>query len=534
MINRTNRTFLLLLVTIASNSFAASVEEVATEAGIYRGFGSDIDSRVTVFEGIAYAAPPTGDLRWKAPGAPLPFAGVRNADRAGPACWQARNDINSLYARGNLNRSEDCLYLNVFTGAQDSDDSLPVMVWFHGGGNTAGHAAAKIFDGSNLAARGAVVVTANYRLGAFGFLAHPALSAESEQQASGNYGLMDQIEVLQWVQNNIAAFGGDPDRVTIFGQSAGGEDVCLLMASPLTEGLVHRVIGQSPSAGCIRMERRLSQGEDSGHARGERYMEAMGITGRNTSNLQAMRDLSPQRIVSEGSPNGPIIDGWVLPDSPANLFAAATHNRIPVMMGGLADEYFGLQHNAEEISVAQLDQYLQRGFGNDADDVKTAYADLINESPLAAQKTIAGDNGFIRTARDWARAIHARGDQAYVYFFTRNPPAFRLYVPAQPDLNNDGGQRTFGAYHSGELAYVFDNLDVVGIGWDEQDKALSETVADYWFNFAATGNPNGPGLPQWRVFNPANDMVQILDTPVVNDIHPRRSFMDLMEAASAP
>ena len=143
------------------------------------------------------------------------------------------------------------------------------------------------------------------------------------------------------------------------------------------------------------------------------------------------------------------------------------------------------------------------------------------------------DVRFLTGVGNYTDDINIHG-QAYVYFFTRNPPAFRLYVPAQPDLNNDGGQRAFGAYHSGELAYVFDNLDVVGIGWDEQDKALAETVADYWFNFAATGNPNGPGLPQWRVFNPANDMVQILDTPVVNDIHPRRQFMNLMEAASAP
>lgn len=524
----------ILWTSLASPGFAASVEEVTTEAGSYRGFASEVADGITVFQGIGYAAPPVRDLRWKAPEPPIPFAGVRAADRAGPACWQARNDINSLYARGNLNRSEDCLYLNIYTAAQDSGDRLPVLVWFHGGGNTAGHAAAKIFDGSNLAARGAVVVTANYRLGAFGFLAHPALTAESEQDASGNYGLMDQIEVLQWVQDNIAGFGGDPNRVTIFGQSAGGEDVCLLMASPLTDGLIHRVIGQSPSAGCIRLERRLESGEDSGHARGQRFMEAMGISGRNRSNLEAMRQLSPQRIVSEGSPNGPIIDGWVLPDSPANLFAAATHNRIPVMMGGLADEYFGLQHNSPEITEAQLDEYLSRSFGDNAADVKSAYTDLIASSPLAARKTIAGDNGFIRTARDWARAIHARGDGAYVYFFTHKPPAFRLYVPEQPDLNNDGGQRSFGAYHSGELAYVFDNLDEVGIGWDEQDRALSERVADYWFNFAASGDPNGPGLPQWRLFDPDSDRVQILDADIVSDIHPRRRLMDLLESASAP
>ena len=520
---------LLIIALLGARAIAASVEEVSTEAGIYRGHASQVDDGVTVFEGIAFAAPPVRDLRWRAPESPLPFAGVRNADRAGPACWQARNDLNSLYARGNLNRSEDCLYLNIYSAAQDSEDRLPVMVWFHGGGNTAGHAAAQIFDGSNLAARGAVVVTANYRLGAFGFLAHPALTAESEQRASGNYGLMDQVEALEWVQTNIANFGGDPERVTIFGQSAGGEDVCLLMASPLADGLIDGVIGQSPSAGCIRLERGLEGGEDSAHSRGERFMAGMGITGRGDSTLAAMRELSPQEIISAGNPNGPIVDGWVLPDTPANLFAAATHNRIPVMMGGLADEYFGLQHTAPEITEQQLDGVLTGVFGDQAGEIKAAYADLIEESPIAARKTILGDNGFIRTARDWARAIRARGDDAYVYYFTRNPPAFRLYVPAQPDLNNDGGRRSFGAYHSGELAYVFDNLDVVGIGWDDNDRALSEQVADYWFNFAATGNPNGPGLPQWPVFEPATDAVQVLDAQITNTEHPRLRYMDLME-----
>jgi para-nitrobenzyl esterase len=278
----------------------------------------------------------------------------------------------------------------------------------------------------------------------------------------------------------------------------------------------------------------LEGGEDSAHARGERFMAGLGITGRGESAVAAMRDLSPQDIVAQGSPNGPVVDGWVLPDTPARLFAAATHNRIPAMMGGLADEYFGLQHTAAEISEAQLDSYLQRSFGANAARVKSAYAELVQDSPLSAQKTIAGDNGFIRTARDWGKALRERGDPAYVYYFSRNPPAFRLYVPDQPDLNNDGGQRSFGAYHSGELAYVFDNLDVVGIGWDDADRALSDTVADYWFNFAATGNPNGAGLPDWPVYDPATDAVQILDAEVGNAVHPRHDFMNMMDSVSAP
>jgi carboxylesterase type B len=211
MKTRSTKSLVLVCLSLAA-AFAngAEIAQVNTDSGTFQGQPSEYADGVTVFKGIGYAAPPVRDLRWKPPAAAIPFAGVRQADRAGPACWQARNSDASLYARGNLNRSEDCLYLNVFSGAEDSGDSLPVMVWFHGGGNTAGHSAAKIFDGSNLAARDAVIVTANYRLGAFGFMAHQALTNESENNSSGNYGILDQLEVLQWVQTNIANFGGDP------------------------------------------------------------------------------------------------------------------------------------------------------------------------------------------------------------------------------------------------------------------------------------------------------------------------------------
>ena len=295
-----------LALFVASLSVNADeVSEVTTDSGIYQGHVSGYAAGVTVFQGLAFAAPPVRDLRWKPPAPAIPFAGVRQADRVGPACWQARNSNASLYARGNLRRSEDCLYLNVFTGAADSSDSLPVMVWFHGGGNTAGHGGPLIFDGSNLAARGAVVVTANYRLGALGFLAHPALTYESENNSSGNYGLLDQLEVLEWVQENIAGFGGDPDRVTIFGQSAGGTDVCLLMSSPMAQGLVDGVIGQSP--GCIKTQNTLANGS---HQRGENFVRGLGITGTGATTLEQMRAISPQQIVSAtGSGGGPAIDG---------------------------------------------------------------------------------------------------------------------------------------------------------------------------------------------------------------------------------
>ena len=529
---------LALLVTLGWKVVAAQILEVDTVAGRYQGLPSALSSDVSIFRGIAFAAPPVGSLRWKPPEPPVVFSGSRLAERSGPACWQARNTDNSVYARGKLDRSEDCLTLNVFTAAADDNANQPVMVWFHGGSNTAGHGGAQIFDGSNLAARGAVVVTANYRLGPLGFLAHPALTAESENASSGNYGLLDQIAALRWVQENIEHFGGDAGRVTIFGQSAGGEDVCLLMASPLTSDLIHRVIGQSPSSGCVRLQRGLEGGADSAHARGIKFLESIGIMDSGAAALASMRELSPQKItamtLSEGNPNGPIIDGWVLPEAPGNLFAWGEYNHLPVMAGALADEYFGLQEGAAEISEADLDSYITRTFGSIGLSLKSGYQVLIDQSPISAQKTIAGDNGFIRTVRDWAQLLSANNDAAYVYYFSRPAPVFRLYVPARPDLHGDGGARSLGAYHSGELAYVFDNLDVVGIGWEPQDYMLSEKIADYWFNFASSGNPNGPGLPNWPAYDSTSRMVQIFDAEVRSAIHPRSANMDRIDALVEP
>lgn len=525
-----NKTALLILLAISlatNNVIAADVIEATTDAGVYRGQDSPYADGVTSFHGIGFAAPPVGDLRWKPPAPAIPFAGVREADRIEAACWQARNPDNSVYARGNLERSEDCLYLNVFSGAADSSDSLPVMVWFHGGGNTAGHGGALIFDGSSLAARGAVIVTANYRLGALGFMAHPALSAESEHNSSGNYGILDQLQALKWVQANIESFGGDPSRVTIFGQSAGGTDVCLIMSSPLAEGLVDGVIGQSP--GCIKMENTLSGAGNSGHNRGLDYASELGITGGGSDALEQLRAVAATDLIAAGTGGGPVIDGWIIPDAPYSLLESGEQNNIPVMVGGLAHEYHGLQQSSPAINEAQLDDYLTAVFGDNASRVKGNYTEVLASSALDARKDIATDNGFLLSSRMWGRLVSERGSDAFVYYFSREAPVFRLYVPSDPDFLNDGGQRHLGAYHSGELAYVFDNLDLVGLGWDAADHALSELVADYWVSFARDGNPNGDGLPVWPVYDPASDVVQILDTQIRAEVHPKKENLDLLE-----
>jgi len=524
--NNVKSRILMLLFIVLGVSFnaVADVSSVSTQSGVFAGNQSEHQRSVTVFKGIAFAAPPVRDLRWRPPAPPIPFAGVHHADRTGPACWQVQNSDDTLYARGNLERSEDCLYLNVFTGASDSTDSLPVMVWFHGGGNTAGHGGPLIFDGANLAARGAVIVTANYRLGSLGFFSHPGLTAESAQHSSGNYGLLDQLAALEWVRDNIRGFGGDPDRVTIFGQSAGGTDVCLLMSSPLSEGLIHGVIGQSP--GCIKLDTGLEQG----HAMGEAFASRLGVEGASGEVISELRSLDAEAVISTPGVGGStIIDGWVIPDRPYDLLSSGQQNRIPIMVGGLANEYHGLSHTAPEIDEQELDQFLQANFGNAAGDIKANYSSSIARSPLDARKDISTDNGFLLSSRMWARLVAERGDNAFVYFFSRPTPAFRLYIHERPDLYDDGGQRRFGAYHSGELAYVFDNLELVGIGWEDQDRQLSEMLADYWVSFARNGNPNADGLPAWPAYDPATDIVQILDSNVHSAVHPRSRKLDDLE-----
>ncbi|MEQ8955971.1 MAG: carboxylesterase family protein, partial [Gammaproteobacteria bacterium] len=527
MLSRTTRlATVAIFLMLTSLPTAADVSQVNTQAGVYLGHGSDYADGVSTFKGIAFAAPPVGDLRWQPPAPPIPFAGEQQADRIGAACWQAQNSDATIYARGNLHRSEDCLYLNVFSGAASASDRLPVMVWFHGGGNTAGHAAPLIFDGSNLAARGAVIVTANYRLGPLGFLTHPALTAESPQQASGNYGLLDQIAALGWVQQNIAAFGGDPDRVTIFGQSAGGTDVCLLMASPLTEGMISGVIGQSP--GCVKLDATL---EDSGHDRGLAYADNLGVSGSNAAAVRALRAVPAETLIATSGGNiGPVIDGWVIPAAPYELLQSGRQNRIPVMVGGLSDEFHGLQHTAPPITEQQFDDYLEGAVGSAAATIKRNYQSSLARSALDARKDVMTDNGFLLDVRMWGRLVRERGNDAYVYFFSRSAPVFRIYTPDNADLTGNGGQRLYGAYHSGELAYVFDNTDLVGLDWDGADHRLAGIMADYWVNFARSGDPNGPGLPQWPVYNPDTDVVQILDSEVQAAVHPRKTRLDQLES----
>ena len=483
---------------------------VDTVSGTLEGEYVDDARDVLAFRGVPYAAPPVGDARWRPPAAAEAWDGVRPATSFGPVCWQRERDMSSLYARVGFNASEDCLYLNVWAPAGDAAASHPVMVWFHGGGHNAGAGSARMFDGTALARKGAVLVTVNYRLAPFGFLAHPALTAESPHDSSGNYGLLDQIAALQWVRDNIAGFGGDAGNVTIFGQSAGSWTVCYLTASPLAKGLFHKAIGQS--GGCFKGERPYldrttdeAGAEQSAHDAGLASAAELGVEGDGAEAAAALRALAPETVLAATLGSGAIIDGWVLPRTPREIFAAGEHSNVPVIVGAMANERAALYNTGSEPSRDELAARVGSEYGPRADALLAAYEGDFADSPATADKQISGDRTFVWEMRTWARAVEGAGNVAWHYFFSHAPPVFRLYVPDQPDLQVAGGRRGYGAYHSGELAYVFGNVGLVGIDWNDWDRELAEAISQYWVNFARTGDPNGEGLPAWPRYERATD-----------------------------
>ncbi len=468
---------------------------------------------VHVFRGIPYAAPPVGDLRWRPPQPPAPWEGVRGALESGVPCWQRITPDTSIYSRGEIDRSEDCLYLDLWTAADAGmDDPRPVMVWFHGGSHEVGHGSSLIFDGAALARKGVVLISINYRLGAFGFLAHAGLSAESEHGSSGNYGLLDKIEALEWVRANAEAFGGDPDRVLIFGQSAGSMSVCTLVASPLAAGLFHRAIGQS--AGCFTPLETLKQAEK----RGELLAAELGVEegARGEDAVARLRAAAAEDVLaaagsadwSAGSKT--VVDGWYLPDQPAAIYARGEHNQVPMMVGFMGDESSALFAPGPPLERGELEKQLAEAYGEAAEGLLAAYAAEAEQDPGAVPTLIRSDTIFGWGSRTWVRHASASGGDAYLYFISLAPPVFRLYLPDRPDLGGEGGPRRLGAYHSGDLAYVFGNTDLVGIHWNGRDHEMADLLSSYWTNFARTGDPNGGRLPEWPRYEADSDLALVV------------------------
>ena len=508
------------------------VNQVSTEHGMLEGAWSQADASIGVFRGIPYAQPPIGDLRWRAPQDLASWTGVRHATKFGAACWQSYSDDAFVWSRGEFPRSEDCLHLNIWQ-PKKADATAPVMVWFHGGAHTGGFAHVELFDGTELARQGVVVVTVNYRLGPWGFLAHPALAEESEHNSTGNYGLMDKIAALKWVQKNIRSFGGNPDNVTLFGQSAGSSSVCALMASPLTSGLFHKAIGQS--AACLVKEKRDANGQQ----RGARLAQlALGELGAQDSESQVtakqLRSIDNQSLLSamENSPwsegSRIVVDGWVLPEAPVDVFNANQQAKVPLLVGSLANEGHELLPLNNALTESELDQYLSKTFAETAPKLKALYAEDLAISPGMALREILTDAFMAMSMRGWAQYNHNADQPTYLYYMDYVPPAYQIYLFDDPNLNLPGGPRSTGAYHSGDLAYVFNNVGKTGDFWLEEDFAMARAMSGYWTNFAKTGNPNGANLPNWARYEPQNHNTQLLSNPIKTIAGAKREKLDLL------
>jgi para-nitrobenzyl esterase len=494
---------LSLSLTVITVIFSVSVEAksiedpVKIESGLISGFTWGDKEKVLIYKGIPYAKPPVGEFRWKPPQPAESWEGVLETKEPCAWCPQPKS---LAFARQTGPQSEDCLYLNVWTTAKDTDEKRPVMVWIHGGGSTTGSGGTLIYSGAQLAYLGVVVVTINYRLGPLGFMAHPLLSKESEHGVSGNYGFLDQIAALQWVKRNIQAFGGDPEKVTIFGESAGAAAVTRLMASPLGRGLFHRVI--SESGGPFGRNRRLREDIptlESAEKIGLRIADELGCS-QSDDVLKALRAQTPEELIrvskpvqglfGEGTKFGPIVDGWALPEDPGLVWVQGKMADVPFMVGANADEGTIFMGNLPINDVKGYEAGVKLVSPERAEDLLKLFPVKNDEEVKPALNKLIAVSAFIAPARTMARLASKKNEKVFLYHFTRVAP-----LPAVQKL---------GAFHAAEIFYAFGNLGPV-LGKEEIDRDLSEKMKHYWTNFAKTGDPNGHGLPDWPSYQTEKD-----------------------------
>lgn len=485
-----------LLSTAANGLPLPTVQEpiapIETGSGLVA--GKVLESGVRAWFGVPFAQSPVRELRWREP-QPIHWDGVYNADRFAPMCMQSMRGSAINHYFGHEGISEDCLYLNIWAPPRsEAGDDLPVVVWIYGGGFGVGSAAMRMYGGESLAQKGAVYVSISYRVGALGFMAHPELTAESPHHASGNYGLLDQVAGLQWIHDNIAKFGGDPDRVTIMGQSAGSMSVSALQASPLTKGLVHGVVGMSFSA-FDRFTTPLEEGEKSGLE----LQQALGA-----ESLTAMRNIAADRILAERSGRfglGPIRDGYFMPKTMAETFAAGEQHDVPVMFGFTRDEGFSPIARAQS-----LDEYrdlIGQAYRDKADELLQLYPAANDTQARRAARDIARDSTLGTSMWAWAEAQYEYGKQpAYVFMFSRVHP----YTPGVVIENHDPA--TVGAYHTADVPYWLQTLDSLNLfrqtrTYTDYDRELADLMSDAIMNFAKSGDPSSDVL-QWPAFSPDN------------------------------
>jgi para-nitrobenzyl esterase len=523
--NRIAMTAIAAAVAVTTTYVKAMVpEQVKIDSGAVAGAISG-QPTVRAFKGIPFAAPPLGENRWKAPQPVAKWDGVRKADAFGAPCaagapvaGRAGGGGRGAAAPGAAPqapatprepaRAEDCLYLNVWTSATSPNDKRPVMVWIYGGGFTGGSGGLAWYDGENLASKGPVIVTLNYRLGSLGFFAHPALAKESGHNASGNYGMMDAIAALQWVKKNISAFGGDPNNVTIAGESAGAIMVGALLGSPQAKGLYHRAIAESGGWMGLTMGR-MTSGQTA-QANGAKTMEALGV--KTIAELRA----KPMNELTGLSAGGLIVDGYLIPEDVSLTFMNGKQHAVDVLTGSNKDEAnFGVcpgvggRGGGPALTADAFKTNAQRKFGEAADEYLRLYTVSSDaEAPSAAHMACADEINW--NMRQWAVAQAKAGKKAYTYFFTRIPT-----------LN--GAPSPQGATHTAEISYAWNNPKGQATQtWNDVDTKLADTMSSYWVNFITKGDPNGNGLPTWPEYKDlANGRVMVLgDTVQVESAAP--------------
>lgn len=476
-----NRVTLIATAVFAlGNAYAAIDDPVHLDTGLVSGSPASTPE-VRVFKGIPFAAPPVGDLRWREPKPAAGWDGVRKADEFSPVC------IQDTGSRDSQKMSEDCLYLNVWTGAQSARDKRPVMVWIYGGGYYRGSGSLPMYDGEALARKGAVVVTFNYRLGPLGFFSYPELTKESDRRGAANFGVMDALAALRWVQKNIAAFGGDSKRVTIFGESAGSGMVANLMTVPQAKGLFQRAIGESSAWATTRVARlsTLAEAEQAG----TKFAASLGA-----HSLADLRAQPAEALRTDGRGSAPVVDGWLIPEDPGKIFAEGKQIPVPVLVGSNRDESFGGNTRGAE----SFTERARNRFGDLADAFLQLYPASSDDAAFAA-----GRDEMAFVMRNWARLASASGKaKSFVYYFTQQPP------PA-PNARGPLAATFHGtAIHTAEILYVFNHLDDRR-AWTDADRQVADAVSSYWVNFAARGDPNGKGLAKWTAYDGKTATVKV-------------------------
>lgn len=469
------------------------------------------DKTVRSFKGIPFAAPPIGDLRWKAPQPVKNWTGVRACTTFSASPMQSKPVPFMCWSEEFIAQpeplSEDCLYLNIWTAGQSKGEKRPVFVWIYGGGLTSGSSNCAIYDGEDMAKKGVVFISLNYRVGVFGFMAHPELSQESGHKASGNYGFMDQMAALRWIQKNIAAFGGDPKNVTIAGQSAGSFSVNALVASPLAKGLFHKAIAQSGGLFSRMLGKNLADAEKQG---------SLIMQKANATSIAELRKKTAEEIWAISNSKGidrfgTIVDNYVLPTDIFTHFQKGLHNDVPLLTGWVTGD--GALMGNPNTTVEKFKKDAQANYGEKANEFLTLFNPQTDNEAKAGQAKLGLFNFAALPSHLWAGF---NKNKSYLYQFSHVPPD-------KPNFPN------YGAFHTSEVPYALHTLKTWKRSWQQTDYDLEKTMSDYWVNFAKTGNPNGQGLPEWKSYDKqTGDIMELGDKVVLRPSLFKKEF-DFLE-----